>query len=108
MLLTDDREIAELNRTYLGREGPTNVLAFPMSGGPVPHIASPLLGDVVVSLDTARRESRELGEPLERTVQRLLVHGVLHLLGYDHEGSPARGREMAAEEARLTALMKEV
>lgn len=107
VLLTDDAEIADLNRSYLGREGPTNVLAFPLSGGPAPHIDSLLLGDVVVSLDTARRESEELGESLERTVHRLLVHGVLHLLGYDHEGSRARERKMAMEEARLLALMKE-
>jgi rRNA maturation RNase YbeY len=107
ILLTGDEDIATLNRAYLGRNGPTNVLAFPASGGPPPRVASPLLGDVVVSLETARRESREWGELLERTVLRLLIHGVLHLLGYDHERSRGEKRKMAAEEDRLLRLVEE-
>jgi len=100
ILLTDDAMISELNRRYLQKNGATNVLAFPMkenslSGQPA------ILGDVVISLDTAVRESDQTGESMERTVTRLLVHGVLHLLGYDHEKSRAEARRMKKEEARL-------
>jgi len=107
ILFTGDERIAELNSRYLEREGPTNVLAFPMSGGESPEIESDLLGDVVISVDTALRESKETGEPVEYTVDRLLIHGILHLLGYDHEKSAAEALRMENEEKRLLALMME-
>lgn len=107
ILLTDDEHIAELNSRYLGREGPTNVLAFPMSEGPLPCVDSGMLGDVVVSVDTAIEESNKSGEPLEETIYRLLIHGLLHLLGYDHEISPAESDRMEKEQRRLTALIME-
>lgn len=106
-MFTDDNRIAQLNNRYLGRKGPTNVLAFPMTGGQTPEIDSALLGDVVISVDTALRESEELGEPLEYTIDRLLIHGVLHLLGYDHEKSDAKAKRMEKKERRLVALMSE-
>ena len=106
ILLTDDAAISDLNRRYLGKEGPTNVLAFPMSEGhPCEGIL--MLGDVVVSVDTAMAESRQSGEPLERTIFRLLIHGILHLLGHDHEKSPKEARSMQREEQRLLALLTE-
>jgi probable rRNA maturation factor len=107
ILLTDDAAIARLNRRYLGREGPTNVLAFPMSGGPPPVVDSGMLGDVVISVDTAIRESAAFAEPLERTLDRLLIHGILHLLGYDHEGSPSGAEEMVEKEKTLMSLIEE-
>jgi probable rRNA maturation factor len=107
VLFTNDKRIAELNRQYLKRRGPTNVLAFSMLSGPPPLLPSGMLGDVVISLDTAVSESRELGEPLQRTVDRLLIHGVLHLLGYDHEGSPKQALRMRKEENRLMTLVME-
>lgn len=107
VLFTNDKRIAELNRQYLKRQGPTNVLAFPMLSGTPPLLPSGMLGDVVISLDTAVSESRELGEPLQRTVDRLLIHGVLHLLGYDHEGSPKQALRMRKEENRLMTLLME-
>jgi probable rRNA maturation factor len=104
VLITDDASISELNRRYLGREGPTNVLAFPMNEqSPSGHPR--LLGDVVVSVDTAAKESTRWGEPLEETLFRLLIHGVLHLLGYDHERSPAKARRMEKEQERLLSLV---
>lgn len=106
ILFTDDRHISQLNSHYLGRDGPTNVLAFPMTHGPSPSIESPMLGDVVVSVDTAIRESENLGEPLAETICRLLIHGILHLLHYDHEGSSEEAKRMEKEEARLFALIK--
>ena len=105
LLFTDDNRIAQLNIRYLGRHGPTNVMAFPMAGGPTPDVKSPMLGDVVISVDTALRESRELGEPLERTINRLMIHGVLHLLGYDHEESASEARRMEKEEKRLMTMI---
>jgi probable rRNA maturation factor len=106
ILLTNDATISDLNRRYLGKEGPTNVLAFPMSEG---HLSDGILmlGDVVVSADTALAESRQSGEPLERTIFRLLIHGVLHLLGHNHEKSPKEARRMRKEEERLLALISD-
>ena len=107
ILFTDDKRMAELNNRYLGRKGPTNVLAFPMVGGPMPDIDSAILGDVAISVDTALRESKELEEPVEYTIDRLLIHGVLHLLGYDHEESAEEAKRMEREEKRLVALITE-
>ncbi len=108
ILFTDNEKIALLNERYLGRKGPTNVLAFPMSGGPEPVVESGMLGDVVISVDTAIAESKDLDETLEHTIYRLIIHGVLHLLGYDHEKSEAEARRMEKEEKRLMALVTEV
>lgn len=107
ILFTDDERIADLNRRYLKRPGPTNVLAFPMASGNVAPLESGMLGDVVISVDTAQSESRELGEPLQRTVDRLLIHGILHLLGYDHERSSKEALRMRREENRLMTLVME-
>ena len=107
ILFIDDNGIARLNDRYLGRKGPTNVLAFPMVGGQEPEHYSPMLGDVVISGDTALRESEKLGEPLEYTIDRLLIHGVLHLLGFDHTKSPDEAALMEKEEERLMALIRE-
>ena len=107
VVLTDNNRIAQLNERYLGKKGPTNVLAFPMSGGPMPLVESVMLGDVVISLDTALKESGEIGEPLDHTIDRLLIHGVLHLLGYDHEKSDKEAKRMEKEETRLLAQIRE-
>ena len=107
ILFTDDAYIAELNDRYLGRHGPTNVLAFPMSGDTVGDVESRMLGDVVVSVDTAIRESGENEEPLERTICRLLIHGILHLLDYNHERSPEDELLMEDVENRLLSLIGE-
>ncbi|MGD9322005.1 MAG: rRNA maturation RNase YbeY [Desulfobacteraceae bacterium] len=107
VLLTDDQHMAQLNWRFLRREGPTNVLAFPMSNGRASDDDFGMLGDVVLSVDTAINESRVLDEALEETIYRLLLHGLLHLLGFDHERSPEEARRMEKEEARLLRLMKE-
>jgi rRNA maturation RNase YbeY len=108
ILFTDNDGIARLNERYLGRKGPTNVLAFPMSGGPEPVVETGMLGDVVISVDKAVAESKDFGETLDYTVDRLIIHGILHLLGYDHETSKAEAGRMEKEEKRLMALIKEV
>lgn len=112
VLFTDDRGMAELNLRYRGRSGPTNVLAFPMSdfGGPVdqaPDVDSGMLGDVVICVDTAQREAEESGITLEQRIDRLLIHGVLHLLGYDHVHGEEQAVRMEKEEERLIALLGE-
>ena len=107
ILFTGDERIAELNNHYLHRRGPTNVLAFPMSVEEPNMVDSGMMGDVVISVDTALRESVEIGEPVTQTIDRLLIHGILHLLGYDHEKSAVEALQMEREEKRLLALMME-
>jgi rRNA maturation RNase YbeY len=77
-----------------------------LDSGP-PSAGYEMLGDIVVSVDTALRESGNLGEPLEETLYRLLIHGLLHLLNYDHGRSSKEARRMEKEERRLLALIME-
>jgi probable rRNA maturation factor len=100
-----DRRIAALNRKFFNREGPTNVIAFPMQAGPFADLHPNLLGDVVISVDTAHREARAAGLDLDERIAQLLVHGVLHLYGYDHENTAAEARRMAAKSRRLMATI---
>ena len=108
ILFTDDKRIADLNNRYLGRKGPTNVLAFPMREGQASEFDSPMLGDVVISVDTALRESEALEEDLEYSIDRLLIHGLLHLLGYDHEKSDSEAALMENEEKRLIEVIRDL
>ena len=101
VLLVDDRHIARLNREFLQREGPTNVIAFPMQEGRFAGLTPNLMGDVVISVDTAAREADRAGIAFERRLIELLVHGVLHLCGYDHEHDPAQARRMSAKSRAL-------
>ncbi len=107
IVFTSDKEIAKLNKQYLNRDGPTNVISFPMDDAPCDKSISPMLGDIVISIDTAKRESNSLGEPLEYTLDRLLIHGLLHLLGFDHETSESDATRMEQEETRLLKILKE-
>jgi rRNA maturation RNase YbeY len=92
--LVADPEMHALNRVHRGKDRPTDVLAFPLHEPPVPaDVAS--LGDVVISIDTATIAAGEQRRPLAAVLDDLLIHGVLHLLGYDHEISPAEERRMA-------------
>jgi len=102
ILLVDDLQIADLNATYLSREGPTNVIAFPMQEGEFADVSPDLLGDVVISVDTAEREGTAAGMDVETRTVELLVHGVLHLMGYDHEHDVAEARRM--EEKSVAVL----
>lgn len=111
ILFTDDEHMAALNQQYRDKEGATDVLSFPMTedlgGETTPALFEPvMLGDVVVSVDTALRDAEELKQPFERTVDRLLIHGILHLLGYDHEKSQVDAMCMTKEEERLMALLE--
>jgi rRNA maturation RNase YbeY len=100
ILLVSDREMRVLNRRYRGRDRPTDVLAFAQREGAGGAPAG-VLGDVVISVDTARRQAVDAGETLGREGERLLIHGLLHLLGYDHERSVAEARRMQRRERML-------
>ena len=102
--LVGDAAIRRLNREHRGKDAATDVLSFPL--GPLPAAAGPerLLGDVVISLDTAARQAAGYGATLDAEVRRLLIHGVLHVLGHDHE-RPAERARMRAEERRLAATV---
>ena len=95
ILVVGDAAIRRLNRAWRGKDRPTDVLSFPAAG------SGALLGDVVISLDTARRAARQDGRPLGAELDRYLAHGILHLLGHDHEASPAAARRMARAEDAL-------
>jgi probable rRNA maturation factor len=84
VVLTDDTEQRQLNRTYRSKDAPTNVLAFPL-GEAAPHGAPLLLGDIVLAYETVAREAADQRKPLADHLRHLVVHGVLHLLGFDHE-----------------------
>ncbi len=106
ILIVDDREIEKLNKKYLHREGPTNVIAFPMQEGDFKHISPQLLGDVVVSMDTAQKEAKTGGIHVDERMLELLVHGILHLAGYDHELSEPEALRMEVKSSELLAMVK--
>jgi probable rRNA maturation factor len=104
ILLTDDAAIRRLNRTHRGQDRATDILSFGMrehrrSGDPLPPRAE-FLGDLAVSLDTVQRQARERGVSLEEELRFILVHGLLHLLGYDH-ARPVEAKRMFALHAAL-------
>jgi len=105
ILIVDDREIAELNEAYLRRPKPTNVLAFPMQQGRFKELNPSLLGDVVISVDTAAREAEGAGVSLETRFDQLLIHGILHLFGFDHEKTLESARAMEDKENELLGLL---
>jgi probable rRNA maturation factor len=104
--ITGDHEIHVLNRLFRNIDRPTDVLAFAMREGdgppaPSPSARSELLGDIVISVETARRQAARRGRTLESEVRMLLAHGLLHLLGYDHR-TDAQARRMGIETRKLT------
>ena len=107
ILLTDDAGIRELNAAWLGKDRPTNVISFAMQEGEGAGVQADLLGDVVISVETAARDAAEAGVPCEHELYFLLLHGILHLLGYDHErGSAAEAQRMEAREQELFAALR--
>jgi probable rRNA maturation factor len=98
--LVGDRAIRRLNRTWRKKDKATDVLSFPAGDAPPGTPGPRLLGDVVISLDTARRQAKEYERSLDVEMARYLAHGILHLLGHDHE-KPSEARRMASLEERL-------
>ena len=105
ILIVDDIQIEKLNRKYFDRSGPTNVIAFPMREGEFSHLNPQILGDVVISTDTAAKEARNCGMSVEQRFKELLVHGILHLFGYDHETSDQDAQNMEKKSRELLALI---
>lgn len=107
LVLLSDRGIRELNRQYLRRDRATDVLAFSQREGPLGTGREPgLLGDVVISLESARRQAAAPGIHWERELDRLLIHGVLHLLGYEHTRGPEEALRMRQRERALLRRLR--
>ncbi len=102
ILLTDDATILELNRKYRDKARPTDVLSFPVSGPMLTALPGQpeVLGDIVISLDTAARQAKARRRELLEEVRFLLAHGLLHLLGYDHD-TPSKKHQMSLATRRL-------
>jgi probable rRNA maturation factor len=108
LVITDDKGIRELNRDFLGEDVPTDVLAFSAQEAVQPFVVAPeaggYLGDVIVSYPRAAAQAEEYGHPVERELDLLIVHGLLHLLGYDHATEAEKDVMWARQEAILRSL----
>jgi len=107
LLVTTDERIRELNRTHRQVDAPTDVLSFSATGDiefVTPVGLPPYLGDIVISLPTARRQAAECQHALRDEMALLIVHGILHVLGYDHESPPERAVMWARQAEVLSAL----
>ncbi len=105
VVLTDDKAIRALNRKWRGKNAPTNVLSFPAADGGQPRRpARPVLGDIVIAYETTAAESHAEGKPFDHHLVHLVVHGFLHLLGYDHE-SDGEAEEMEHLERKILARL---
>lgn len=96
--------MADLNKTYRGQDRPTDVLSFSQREGDLANPDDPLLGDIVISIDRALEQAQDYGHSPEREVAFLAVHGLLHLLGYDHEVAEDERVMMDRTEAILAPL----
>ena len=101
ILLVGDEEMRGINAEYRGKDRPTDVISFAMSDGEFPGLNEDILGDVVISLDTAKRQAIERDVSITQEVNFLLIHGILHLKGYDHEKSEPERLKMEKKEREL-------
>jgi probable rRNA maturation factor len=107
LLIVDNDEIQQINREYLDRDHPTNVISFAMQEGEGGGVQPQLLGDVVISAERAADDARDAGVPFEHELVFLLLHGILHLLGYDHErGTEEQAAEMEQKEREIFSLLR--
>ncbi|AAR35660.2 rRNA maturation RNase YbeY [Geobacter sulfurreducens] len=107
VVITGDLGIRRVNRDYLGKDRPTNVISFAMGEGDFGDLNPDVLGDVIISADTAAREAEEAGIAFWSRLCFLLLHGTLHITGYDHERSgEAEARRMEAKEREIFALLE--
>lgn len=104
VLFTSDEEARTLNRTWRGKDQPTNVLSFPMAG-PAEIADAPMLGDIVLAHGVCAREAAEKKVSIETHAAHLVVHGALHLLGYDHEQGEDAAEEMEGVERLALAAI---
>jgi probable rRNA maturation factor len=107
VLLVDDEQIREFNKTYLQRDRSTNVISFAMREGEFSDINPQLLGDIILSVETACRDAEAQHIDFMDGVEFLVIHGLLHLLGYDHEHTtPREARRMKEKERELFSLLR--
>ncbi len=102
----DDTEIRELNSNFRGMDKPTNVLSFPMQEGEFSNITPGLLGDVVISLTTATKEAAQVNISIDERMSQLLIHGILHLLGFDHEVDDNEADRMEEKSLELLSIIE--
>jgi probable rRNA maturation factor len=106
LTITGDAGIRRVNRAYLAKDRPTNVISFAMQEGEFSGLNPGLLGDVIVSADTASREAADGGSPFFQRLVFLILHGILHIVGYDHERSgEAEARRMEIREREIFTLL---
>lgn len=110
LLFTSDAEVHTLNHEWRGRDKPTNVLSFPMLEraeleGLAPDGPPVMLGDIALAYETCAREAADKGVPLEHHAAHLIVHGLLHLAGHDHDDSDAQAEQMEALETAILAKL---
>jgi probable rRNA maturation factor len=108
LVITGDRSIRDLNRDFLGIDAPTDVLAFPTQEKGGPFVAAPeaggYLGDVILSYPRAEAQAHQQGHPVEQEIDLLIVHGILHLLGYDHATPGDKAAMWAHQDAILDSI----
>ena len=104
LLLADDLTLADLNRRFRGKDGPTNVLSFPAGEVPAIEAAPPFLGDIAMAFETCAREAEQGGLAFRDHAAHLIVHGLLHLAGHDHERDDEAER-MEGLETRILASL---
>ena len=107
LLLVDNKSIRELNKRYLGKNSPTDVLSFSMSEGTFGKVNANMLGDVVLSLEKAKELADQEERPLKTVIANLLIHGILHLHGYDHERGLDDEKKMDKEAQSLFGFVKD-
>ena len=109
LVVTDDETVKDLNHKYRGKDKTTNVLSFSLSEEGADFVSPPgavvHLGEVIISCPQASRQAEEAGHTLEKELALLIVHGVLHVLGYDHQRSAQRQRMRAREQVILEQIL---
>lgn len=106
--LIGDEEMRELNLKYRGVDKPTDVLSFSQIEGDFGDIEPNMIGDVVISVDTAGRQAKKAGHRVEKELDILLTHGILHLVGYDHEKGEKEASKMRAQEKEILSMLAKV
>ena len=101
LLFVDDDSIREINKEYLSRDYSTNVISFSLNEGDFGDINPDLLGDIIISVETALRDALKAEIKFEEELDYLIIHGILHLLGYDHERSETEAKRMKEKEREL-------
>ena len=108
ILLVGDEEMRDINLRYRGKDRPTDVISFAMGEGEFGDLNEYMLGDIIISLATAGRQAAERGVTVREELDFLLIHGILHLCGYDHEKSEQERLKMEEKERELMEALEQV